>query len=152
MNLLIFVRLSLLVPPIYIWIISHVLDSHYPIREMHSYIFLVLSFVSLILTCIVDQTIRVECKHTMNISLMNIIHIICGSIYLRNYGDFIILMAFMVCISLHTILYFIVCSITEEKYKRYYDGLPLFTEEEKKQYLEVFINNYIKKNKCKCEC
>ena len=168
MNLLTFVRLSLLLGPLYLWFTfftkirtgdeftqrnNEKLDDNNPYC-LHT--FIAISCISMTITSYVDHKINVKYKHHINISLIIIPYIIyaCKSINLWGLPlnlSMLILSPFIIG---HILLYYIIFTIVKEKYGRYNIGLPLFTPEEKQSYMEIFIKHYCKKDEkcCSCDC
>lgn len=158
MNLLTFVRLSLLLGPLYLFIEYRSLSPYGKtnVDDIHLYTFIAISCISMTITSYVDHKINVKYKHHINISLIIIPYIIyaCKSINLWGLPlnlSMLILSPFIIG---HILFYYIIFTTVKEKYERYYGGLPLFTPEEKQSYMEIFIKHYCKKEEkcCDCEC
>ena len=156
MNFLTFVRLSLLIGPLYLFIEYRSLPPNGKTMDddIHLYIFIALSLISLVITSYIDNKINIHYKHHINISLIIIPYIIyaCKSINLRGLPlnlSMLILSPFIIG---HILFYYMIFTTVKKKHERYYGGLPLFTPEEKQGYLEVLIVNMMKwccKYKCK---
>ena len=169
MNLLTFVRLSLLLGPLYLWFTFSIkLRKSGEFTESHNYekttdnnayffhSFIAISCICLLITSYVDNKINVSYKHYINISLIIIPYIIytCKSINFKGLPIILSLLIISPFIMGHILLYCIIFTIMKEKYERYNSGLPLFTTEEKQSYIEMFIKHYCKKDEkcCCCEC
>lgn len=156
MNPLTFVRLSLLLGPLYLFIEYRSLSLYGKtnVDDLQLYIFMAISLISLVITSYVDNKINMEYKHHINISLIIIPYIIyaCKSINLWGlplYLSMLILSPFIIG---HILFYYIIFTTVKEKYERYCGGLPLFTPEEKQSYMEIFIKHYCKKDEKCCDC
>jgi len=168
MNILTFVRISLLIGPLYLWITfftkirtgdefiqSHnyeKLDNNNPYC-LHT--FIAISCISIAITAYIDHKINVRYKHHMNIALIIIPYIIyaCKITNLWRLSLNLSMLVLSPFIIGHILLYYIIFTIVKEKYERYNSGLPLFTPEEKQSYMEIFIKHCKKDEKCcSCDC
>ena len=72
MNILTFVRLSILLGPLYLFIEYRSLPPNGKTMDddIHLYIFMAISLISLVITSYVDHKINLEYKHHINISLI----------------------------------------------------------------------------------
>ena len=156
MNILTFARLSLLLGPLYLFIEYRSLSPYGRTNgdDIHLYIFIAISFISLVITSYVDHKINVSYKHHINISLIIIPYIIyaCKSINFKGLPPILIMLIISPFIIGHILFYYIIFTTVKEKYERYCGGLPLFTPEEKQSYMEIFIKHYCKKDEKCCDC
>ena len=166
MNILTFVRLSLLLGPLYLWITfftkirkgdefiqchNENLDDNNPYC-LHT--FIAIECISMTITSYVDHKKNVRYKHQMNISLIIIPYIIYACkitkcIRIPKTLSMLVLSPFIMG---HILIYYIIFNIVKEKYERYNSGLPLFTPEEKQSYMEILIKHYCKKDEKCCDC
>ena len=169
MNILTYVRISLLIGPLYLWITfftkirtgDEFIQSHnYEKLDVNNpyclHTFIAISCISIAITAYIDHKINVRYKHHMNIALIIIPYIIyaCKITNLWRLSLNLSMLVLSPFIIGHILLYYIILTIVKEKYERYNRGLPLFTPEEKQSYMEIFIKHYCKKEEkcCSCDC
>lgn len=169
MNILTFLRISLLIGPLYLWITfftkirtgdefiqSHNYEKLDDNKPYFLYNFIAIACISIAITSYVDHKKNMRYKHHMNISLIIIPYIIyaCKITNLWRLSLNLSMLVLSPFIIGHILLYYIIFTIVKEKYERYNSGLPLFTPEEKQSYMEIFIKHYCKKDEkcCSCDC